>query len=171
MRTQLGKTAAAATALTLTLTACSSAHPASHASSSTGLTPRLHAWAQCLREHGAPNLHDPTIVDGTVQFPGQQDKTALTPAVLRPCSSLAAQLPGTGQHTAPDAATLQKMTRFSACMRAHGLPDWPDPHTDGTFPLPPDITSRGKSGILTQLNACRHLWDGGIGIATAPPSQ
>ena len=27
------------------------------------------------------------------------------------------------------------MVLFSRCMRQHGLPDWPDPRTDGTFPL------------------------------------
>lgn len=171
MTAHLGKTAAAAAALAFALTACSSSHPASHGSSSADLTPRMHAWAQCLRDHGAANLHDPSIVDGRVQFPNTSDKAAITPQMLSACSSLAAQLPGVGQHTAPDAATLQKMTQFSACMRAHGLADWPDPHSDGTFPLPPDITSRGKSGMLTQLNACRHIWNGSISIASTPPSQ
>ena len=27
------------------------------------------------------------------------------------------------------------MVLFSRCMREHGLSDWPDPRTDGTFPL------------------------------------
>jgi hypothetical protein len=171
MRKHLGKTAAAAAALALVLTACSSGHPASHASSSADLTPRLHAWAQCLRDHGAANLHDPSIVDGRVQFPSPQDKRALTPQMIQACVSLAAQLPAIGQRTSPDAATLQKMTQFSACMRGHGLPDWPDPNSDGTFPLPPDITARGKSGLLTQFNACKHIWNGKISIASTPASQ
>jgi hypothetical protein len=171
MTAHLGKTAAAAAALVLALTACSSGHPASHSTGSAGLTSEMHAWAQCLRNHGAPNLHDPSLVDGKVQFPSVQDKRALTPQMVSACASLAAQLPGIGQNTAPDAATLHKMTQFSACMRAHGLADWPDPNSDGTFPLPPDITSRGKAGMHTQLDACKHIWNGSISVATTPPSQ
>jgi hypothetical protein len=105
-----------------------------------------------------------------VGFPSGQAKSLITPAALQACQSLGAQLPGVNQSHAPSQAQLQQMIAFSHCMRAHGLSSWPDPGSDGLFPLPQDIIQRGKGGIQTQLHACHNLYDGPIGIAPAAGS-
>jgi hypothetical protein len=53
------------------------------------------------------------------------------------------------------------MRRFAACMRAHGIADWPDPNADGDFPLPPSLASSIKGGprlpqVLAARNGCRQ---------------
>ena len=57
---------------------------------------------------------------------------------------------------APD---IQMALKFSQCMRAHGLPDWPDPQADGSYRLPPDLQASSKSGpvwdrIKAGMDAC-----------------
>jgi ABC-type sugar transport system ATPase subunit len=49
--------------------------------------------------------------------------------------------------------------RFAACMRQHGVPDWPDPKADGTFPFVGTALEReGKSPrVLAAARACRQL--------------
>jgi hypothetical protein len=51
------------------------------------------------------------------------------------CRAELAALSSEGRDKAPTTAELRKMVLFSRCMREHGLSDWPDPRTDGTFPL------------------------------------
>ena len=48
----------------------------------------------------------------------------------------------------PTAAELRRAVRFSQCMRERGVPDWPDPHPDGTYPLDARLRRAGKGGIF-----------------------
>jgi hypothetical protein len=49
-------------------------------------------------------------------------------------------------------------------MRDNGVPDWPDPKSDGTFPLVgTPLGTEGKSQrIITGQQACARYWDRGI---------
>jgi hypothetical protein len=49
-------------------------------------------------------------------------------------------------------------------MRQHGVPNWPDPKPDGTFPIAGTaLGSGGKSGpVLAGMAACSHIYSGGI---------
>jgi hypothetical protein len=167
LRTTLGLAAAV-----VCLAACGGGSPAAPAStapggtSGTSLAVLGHQWAQCLRQHGVTNLPDPTISDGALGFAGQS-KRLITPAALEACQSIAARIPGLNTPQAPTHAQFQRMLAFSACMRVHGLSDWPDPHSDGTFPLPGDITQRGKLGIRSQLQACHRFYGGSIDVTNS----
>jgi hypothetical protein len=61
---------------------------------------------------------------------------------------------GGGAPSAGGSSGYQKDLAFAHCMRAHGVPDWPDPLPDGGFP-------RGSGGNSPQagsaMNACQHL--------------
>jgi hypothetical protein len=57
----------------------------------------------------------------------------------------------------PSSAEHRQLLRFAACIRANGIPAWPDPNTDGQFILPPRIQADAKSLLLTALRACHHL--------------
>jgi hypothetical protein len=77
------------------------------------------AFAQCMRTHGVPNFPDPS--GGQVNLsgfnrnsPGFQHAAAICG---RPASAGPAQR----------AQGLAKALAFARCMRAHGLPDFPDP--------------------------------------------
>jgi hypothetical protein len=87
------------------------------------------AYSRCMRSHGVPTFPDPKQVAGGIQISG-------TPAGIDPGSPLflAAQqscrrlLPGGGRSTpAAQQDALGRMLRSSRCMRAHGVPGFPDP--------------------------------------------
>jgi hypothetical protein len=104
----------------------------------------LDEWAACMRSHGDPNQADPTVdankdiditwnpavtggYNGTYKGgqgndgPGQYCRTYLNAAQ--------SALGGNRQPPPPSAATLEKL---SQCMRANGVPDFPD-STNGTL--------------------------------------
>jgi hypothetical protein len=101
-------------------------------------TQLLDEWATCMRSHGDPGQVDPTIdANGVIHitFPS----TGNSPDVLggrgstdNACSAYltAASTALRGGHPLqkPDPAKLEK---FSQCMRAHGIPDFPDPSGGG----------------------------------------
>jgi len=103
----------------------------------------LRQWAACMRNHGDSNQADPTIdankvihltwndaipggIYGTNKGgqgnagPGQYCRTYLTEAVT--------DLQGGQNQQQPSQAQLVK---FSQCMRANGVPDFPDPTANG----------------------------------------
>jgi hypothetical protein len=129
--------AVAATLLGLAIAAagCSgSSHP-SVAGSATSLSGI--AYAQCMRSHGIHDFPDPTPGAG-VAFqinagPGS-DLNSNDPrfqAADQACRSL---LPGGGKQAPPPAAEkIAEEVKWAACMRAHGLPSFPDPNAQGAF--------------------------------------
>jgi hypothetical protein len=101
-------------------------------------TQLLDQWATCMRNHGDPGQVDPTIdANGVIHI--TVGASANGPDVLggpsgntSPCSAYltAASTALRGGHPLqkPDPAKLEK---FSQCMRAHGIPDFPDPTGGG----------------------------------------
>lgn len=88
-------------------------------------------FSACMRKHGVPNFPDPngqgliTIKSGEGIDPG----SPAFRSVRTICDKL---LPNGGQPTpAQIAQQQQKLLAFSACMRAHGVKDFPDPSNGG----------------------------------------
>jgi hypothetical protein len=87
----------------------------------------LVAFSACMRKHGVPNFPDPkatghgyglTIDDSMANSP--QFKNA-----QQVCKKL---LPNGGRPSAQEQAKqLQEALRYASCIRAHGMPDYPDP--------------------------------------------
>ena len=132
-------------------------------SGSTAHTQRvLDEYAQCVRTHGFPNFPDPRInasgelIDGAAQ-PWVKQAALQTDHA---CGNILSQLPPrVGQQSGPvTPAQLAQERRFAACMRQHGLPDWPDPQPDGSFRLSTTpYATMGKTGpVLTGIEACRQ---------------
>jgi hypothetical protein len=116
-----------------------------------------------MRSHGVPNLPVPPTLDNAMQ---QEVGFGLPPNKQSPqyrsankgCQYL---LPGNG--AGPSQATVQqamaKALKFSACMRSHGLPGFPDPKQNGQ-----GISITGGRGIDVRSpqfqraqNECRSL--------------
>jgi hypothetical protein len=88
-------------------------------------------YSACMRKHGVPNFPDPngqgviTIHSGMGIDPG-------SPAFGSAQSVCQKLLPNGGQPTPTQIAQRQQqMLAFSACMRAHGIKDFPDPSNGG----------------------------------------
>jgi hypothetical protein len=99
--------------------------------------------AQCFREHGNPDFPDPVQhSDGTWEFPASAGR-AKVPAE---CADLVRQLKQGAPGSAP-APDLAGGRAFAQCMRANGVPDWPDPGADGTFALSERLADPRNEGL------------------------
>lgn len=130
-------------------------------------------YSQCVRDHGVADFPDLIVTDGQLGMPANSSsdsaKQALSnnAAAQQACASILAAAPGGKQRDhVPTAAELQQLVQFAQCMRANGVPDWPDPGADGTFPLPSPLRAEGKSQrIGTAVGTCNHFLGNQDGIA------
>jgi hypothetical protein len=102
-------------------------------------TQLLDEWATCMRSHGDPSQADPTIDANKVihiQIPpgvsGQNGPIDFKSGGFGTCdpylTGAATALRGGQPPQKPDPVKLEK---FSQCMRANGISDFPDPTGDG----------------------------------------
>jgi hypothetical protein len=116
-------------------------------------------YAECLRNHGHPQIADPSVTsDGRLSFGTQEDAVSAASRALRG-TTCRRQLMALKEAPPkpPTAAELRRAVRFSHCIRQHGVPGWPDPHADGTYPLDGQLRRAAKGGLSGALEACRHL--------------
>jgi hypothetical protein len=116
-------TATAATAAALLVTGCGAGSGSAGSGSS---YTKAVAYAQCMRSNGEPGFPDPTST-GTFSL-GQVDITSQAyQTATQACQSL---LPNSAQFqlsAREEQKILTGALRHAACMRAHGLADFPDP--------------------------------------------
>lgn len=116
-------------------------------------------YAHCVRSHGFPNFPDPQVdSQGNASFGNSTQNKTIGHQVQASCGSILGRLPAVVQNGPPvTPAQLHQEVLFAGCMRRHGLPDWPDPRSDGTFPLAgTPYANMGKTGpVGIALQACR----------------
>jgi hypothetical protein len=155
----------------LLLAACSSgkaAPPIAHltTSSATSASPNdaLHAAGECLRQHGLPNVPDPVVAtDGPAKGKAILDKSALkadadgvvSQAITACSAAIAAANIFTSQSSSSISQDeLQARLALARCIRAHGVPNFPDPNpTTGDVSPPPGLNKNSPS-ILAAIQAC-----------------
>jgi hypothetical protein len=123
--------------------------------------------AQCIREHGVPNFPDPAVSAGQLTLPGNNEPPPEADAALAACRSILDRLPPSAlgeDEQAPGPEDVPQLLRFAQCIRENGIPDWPDPKADGSFPIMDTPLAReGKSSRMQRATqACQQYWDGGI---------
>ena len=146
-------------------TACSSsstsspAHAAGHAARSASSS---LAFSACMRSHGVHNFPDPSAGSNGQQVTIQQG-SGIDPnspafqAAQRSCQSLlpAGKTAGGGSVSPAERA---RILRYAACIRTHGVPNYPDPTFNGNA-----INFGDLSGIAnlpqyqSALRACASL--------------
>jgi hypothetical protein len=107
-----------------------------NAGSLTGKSKResLYRFSACMRSHGVPNFPDPQPSGGGVSLTidshnGLNPDAPQFKAASKSCEKL---LPNDGKaDPAAVARDRAQMLKFSACMRSHGLTDFPDPTVSG----------------------------------------
>ena len=148
------------------LAACGSSHSPTvpslsggthtQASAAPGSLAAAQAAVACARKHGMPGVPDPVLsAGGQVTMPGGTPQP--TPAVRSACAAQI-RLAEASSDTLPNvsASDMQALLRWAACMRAHGLPRWPDPNAQGVF----HVRSADAGTIATSKrasDACRSL--------------
>jgi hypothetical protein len=112
---------------------------------------KAEKFAECVRSHGVPHFPDP---DATGNFNFAVDVSAATfTTAVNACKAL--QPPGTlSSHRS---VTQQSAAlRFAACVRANGVPDFPDPVNGQPLIDTDHIPSSNKPGGMSILNAATH---------------
>ena len=114
----------------------SAAGPSTNSSSGGGAglslkTANGRQFSACMRSHGVPNFPDPGSGGGIQVGPssGIDPNSPKFQAAQRACQKL---LPNGGQPSPQQRAKMQQaLLAFSACMRSHGIADFPDPTFTG----------------------------------------
>jgi hypothetical protein len=169
--------AAAIASLALLAAACGSSSSASpNAGSPTSFTTAAFRYSSCMREHGLPSFPDPTMTDHN----GQQVAYLTATIPINPSRAFkSAQnacrgiLP-TPNNTSPTQRAQQQNARerhilaFARCLRSHGIPDFPDPTSEGQLTLEM-VSAAGVDlhapAVLTAAKACLGTTDGAITAA------
>jgi hypothetical protein len=131
------------------------------------------AYSACMRSHGARSFPDPDSKGRLLVTPeggaptGRKDGVDMnSPEVrtaTRACQKL---LPNGGRPPAAQLANAQQaMLRYTRCMRAHGVPKFPDPKLSGALVIGPKVgvdpnTPRFKAAQQT----CQKLAPSGVQI-------
>lgn len=155
----------------LMLTACSSgkaAPPVAHLAASSGVAASpndaLHLVGECLRQHGLANFPDPVVAtDGPAAGHGILAKTdlksypdAVAQQAIAACGTAMTNANiDTGQRSSGiTQQELQARLALARCIRAHGVPNFPDPNpTTGDVTAPPGLNKNSPS-ILAAIQAC-----------------
>jgi hypothetical protein len=137
------------------------------------------AFSACMRSHGVANFPDPdskgrVLITSGVSANGQKTGVDVnSPQFDRARKACAKFQPNGGRPTAAQQAKeQQQMLKFAQCMRAHGVPKFPDPKAGGA------LTLGSKNGVdpnTPQFKAaqqtCQKLVPGGpiVSARSGPP--
>jgi hypothetical protein len=155
----------------LMLTACSTgkaAPPVAHLAASSGLAASpndaLHLFGECLRQHGLANFPNPVIAtDGPAAGHGILAKSdlksypdAVVQQAMAACgTAMASANIYTGQSgSGISQQELQARLALARCIRAHGVPNFPDPNPTTGDVTPPPGLSKTSPSILAAIQAC-----------------
>ena len=127
--------------------------------------PSALAYSRCVRSHGVPNFPDP---DSNGQIPKEAVVRALrgvsdsrAKAATNACANLNPAGQGSPTLTAQEQ---QDYLRAAACMRSHGITNFPDPTFSGgrvNFSIPSGIDTRSRQ--FTQARqTCARLIPAGL---------
>ena len=122
----------------LALAGCGFTGGSSEAASSGGppspaVTAAFLKFSDCMRSHGVPNFPDPGSTGGIELSPGSGLDPS-SPAFRSAQSECKKLLPGGGPKgppPAPSASDVRAALTWAQCIRKHGVPNFPDPSTNG----------------------------------------
>ncbi|MGH9106687.1 MAG: hypothetical protein ACRDZX_12790 [Acidimicrobiales bacterium] len=119
-----------------------------------------------MRAHSVPNFPDPDAEGNIKMSSSGSGVDALSPqyqAAAKACQKLE---PTTGQSTSPPGAQLLgEWLKYAACMRSHGIIDYPDPKPIGNYGVMVQIPKslhidQGSPQFLPANKACQPLLKG-----------
>jgi hypothetical protein len=133
------------------------------------------AFARCMRSHGVPNFPDPHVTTqggGVGVSQGISAQVAQAPAfksAQAACGKLSPAEAGNspGPQTAAEHA---QSVKYAACLRAHGVPNFPDPSANGVFRVPPAINLQAPAFNNADRD-CSSVRPRSIAMAQAAPGQ
>lgn len=134
-------------AATVAVTGCGAGGPAATTGGSASSPPQFLAYADCMRSRGVPDYPDGGV--GNVGLPSSIDTQA--PAYVSAQHACARDLPAPVGQRKPTERQRRLAVAFSACVRGHGLPRFPDPTL--SVPAPGVVQGIVRSGMYWPLPA------------------
>jgi hypothetical protein len=117
-------------------------------------------FSECIRAHGVPHFPDPNAkgeyVFGIDVSPAVWQKAVNACKALEPPGALSSKRSPKQQSAA---------LRFSGCIRANGVKDFPDPVNGDPLVDTTKIPSSNRPGGMTILNAAMHKCGRVLGLA------
>jgi hypothetical protein len=128
--------------------------PGASVSAAADADTRLRQYAACLRENGL-HVADPEPGQAGVRIDPHDPRDVAQRAILA-CVAYAS---APEAPTPPNEADLSALRRYARCMRAHGLPLFPDPDPQtGFFPgLDKSNYDVNSATVRSALQACQAL--------------
>jgi hypothetical protein len=103
----------------------------------------LGTYSACMRANGVPNFPNPNS-SGVIQGSGIDPNTPQFQSASGKCQK---DLPNGGQPTPAEQAKLEAAAlAYSACMRSHGVPEYPDPKFSGGH-MSVSLNANGNSSV------------------------
>jgi hypothetical protein len=140
--------------------------------SSGALLARFLAYTHCMRSHGVHDFPDPNTSGGGIAFeihggPGS-DLNRTNPTFERATRTCRSLDPVGAQPPPQSAAKIAIEVKWARCMRSHGLPNFPDPNSQGAF----DSSKFDENSPAFQAasNACKAL-DAEMGPTPVVPGR
>jgi hypothetical protein len=111
------------------------------------------AFAQCMRANGVANYPDPDPNGrpGSGHDAFDRDDPTFKAANER-CRAL---LPGGGEHDVQSPGAVKQLVAFARCMRANGVPDFPDPDANCKFPSSAERGAHDDPGFQSASEKCQ----------------
>lgn len=134
-------------------------------SSSDAAKPNALAYSQCMRAHGITKYPDPDNQGhiSLTQRDGIDISSAQFQAAQQACKSLQ---PGAGS-SSQQAQQAAGALKYAQCMRAHGVPKFPDPNDQGGFQIEPGSGMNPNSPQYQSADkTCHHFLAGQQGGGT-----
>jgi hypothetical protein len=126
-----------------------------------GSSARQHALAvaRCMRSHGIPDFPDPNSSGTFTNLSQLKESASQFDAAATTCRNL------------PDVQEVvyQQALAFVRCMRSHGIPDFPDPGSNGA--INSSSVKESDSQLNLAQNACQHLLPPSGGGLPSPAQQ
>jgi hypothetical protein len=136
-------------------------------SASAGASPLAEAvaYSQCIRSHGVPNFPDPVQTPSRgygYRTAGIDPNSAAFQGAVQACKALPSPWNTTGQQLSP--AQQQAWLNWAQCIRAHGVPDFPDPTFSGSEVHDSGVGSSSPQ-LQSAIDACKSQMPsvGGLG--------
>ena len=121
------------------------------------------AFAACMRSHGVPNFPDPNSNGGTEITPSMGINTH-SPSFINARNTCARLIGGGTSASSPQ--NLAQELKFSKCMRAHGVPNFPDPSSDGAITGSAKGINPQSPTFVSAQRTCQKLTGFGNGSAS-----
>ncbi len=127
------------------------------------------AYSACMRSHGVPNFPDPQISSN-----GNEHKIAMkvTPGITgnphfksaqQACSRLLPGGPGEGPNHQITLSEQSQYLKAAACIRSHGVPNFPDPtFSGGGVHIAHQGLNESSPAFKAAVQACESLIPGGV---------